>query len=222
MFSVIFEVNRKPEKKDEYLELAKHLKPILEKVGGFIDNERFDSERRPGWLLSHSTWRDEKSVVRWRTVGEHHHVQEKGRFEIFQDYHLRIGDVVFDTDPPPAAPIEEMRFDVTEAGQSRFISYVEVTPADHALSPLRAEDLPAHLGLAETSDGLVDFDIWKSIYVEGKLAMTVGWRTEEAAKAWSAKPFAGAKAVRQRIVRVVRDYSMQDRREAPQFYDEVN
>jgi len=100
MFSVIFEVNRRPERAEDYLELAKHLKPILAKIDGFMDNERFESKLRTGWLLSHSTWRDEKSVVRWRTEGEHHQVQQKGRFEIFQDYHLRVGEVVSDTAPP--------------------------------------------------------------------------------------------------------------------------
>jgi len=64
MFSVIFEVLPADGKKDEYLDLAKHLKPIIETIDGFVDNERFESQRRPGWVLSHSTWRDEKSVVR--------------------------------------------------------------------------------------------------------------------------------------------------------------
>ena len=68
MFSVIFEVYPREERFEEYLALAKRLKPILERVDGFVDNERFESKRRPGWILSHSTWRDEKSVVRWRTT----------------------------------------------------------------------------------------------------------------------------------------------------------
>ena len=75
MFAVIFEVHPNDGRKDDYLDLAKHLKPILEKIDGFVDNERFESKLRPGWVLSHSTWRDEKSVVRWRTEGEHHVVQ---------------------------------------------------------------------------------------------------------------------------------------------------
>ena len=55
MFSVIFEVLPKEGKKDEYLRLAKHLKPLLERINGFIDNERFESKLKPGWVLSHST-----------------------------------------------------------------------------------------------------------------------------------------------------------------------
>ena len=92
MFSVIFEVHPKQEKFDLYLDLAKGLKPILDEIDGFIDNERFESTRRRGWILSHSTWRDEKSVVRWRTVGKHHDTQQRGRDEVFQDYHLRVGE----------------------------------------------------------------------------------------------------------------------------------
>jgi heme-degrading monooxygenase HmoA len=59
MFSVVFEVYPKREAFDRYLDLAKELRPILERIDGFIDNERFQSSRRPGWILSHSTWRDE-------------------------------------------------------------------------------------------------------------------------------------------------------------------
>src|SRR3954469_17856501 len=107
MFSVIFEVQPRQERFDEYLEIAKGLRPLLEKIDGFIDNERFESRTRPGWLLSHSTWRDEKSVVRWRTVGEHHAAQSKGREEILADYHLRVGDVTFDSAPPAELQVRE-------------------------------------------------------------------------------------------------------------------
>ncbi len=57
MFAVIFEVQPKQERFDEYLELAKGLKPKLEA----IDNERFKSLRDGRRLVSLSTWRDEKA-----------------------------------------------------------------------------------------------------------------------------------------------------------------
>ena len=129
MFSVIFEVCPKAERFDEYLALAKRLKPLLEKVDGFVDNERFESKRRPGWILSHSTWRDEKSVVRWRTAAEHHAGPEHGRSEILRDYHLRVGDVTADTDAPEEAPIREQRFDETEIGAAKLATLTEITPA---------------------------------------------------------------------------------------------
>jgi heme-degrading monooxygenase HmoA len=100
MFAVIFEVQPKKERRDDYLALAKQLKPKLEAIDGFIDNERFGSKKTDGRVLSLSTWRDEKSVVRSRTHGEHHVVQEKGRFEVFEDYHLRVGEIIADNAPP--------------------------------------------------------------------------------------------------------------------------
>jgi heme-degrading monooxygenase HmoA len=126
MFSVIFEVHPRREKFDLYLDLAKGLKPILEGIDGFIDNERFESSRRPGWILSHSTWRDEKSVVRWRTVGKHHDTQQRGRDEVFQDYHLRVGEIVADTAPSAGGAIVEQRLDETEIGRAKFVTLTEI------------------------------------------------------------------------------------------------
>ena len=93
MFAVLFEVQPKSEKWDEYLGIAKMLKPELEAIDGFVENVRYRSLTRPGWLLSLSIWRDEKALVRWRTQAVHHGAQERGRFEIFGDYHLRVGEL---------------------------------------------------------------------------------------------------------------------------------
>jgi heme-degrading monooxygenase HmoA len=221
MFSVIFEVLPNDGRKNDYLELAKHLKPILEKIDGFVDNERFESKLRPGWVLSHSTWRDEKSVVRWRSEGEHHVVQEKGRFEIFKDYHLRVGDVTSDTDPPKEAPVLERRFDETEVGKAKIVTLTEVTPKKNAAFAAQPDLLPAHLGLDLTSGGVADHDVYASIYNPGKLALLVAWKDADAAKNWTPKKLDGIEKLRHRRIRVVRDYGRFDRREAPQFYPDV-
>jgi heme-degrading monooxygenase HmoA len=131
MFLAIFEVRPKTERFDDYLALAKRLKPTLEKIDGFVENERFESRRRPAWILSLSTWRDEKSMVRWRTTGVHHVIQKQGRAEIFEDYHLRIGDVTADTDAPSSAPVHEERFDETEIG-AKLATVTELTPQEGA------------------------------------------------------------------------------------------
>src|SRR5262245_56862883 len=116
MFAVIFEVQPKPERWNDYLDLAKFLKPRLEVIDGFIDNERFSSKRTEGRRLSLSTWRDEKAVVRWRTQGENHGGQKKGRSGIFEDYHPRVGEVTADTTPPVGMVVEQKRFDETDVG----------------------------------------------------------------------------------------------------------
>jgi heme-degrading monooxygenase HmoA len=221
MFSVIFEVHPNDGRKDDYLELAKHLKPILESIDGFVDNERFESKLRPGWVLSHSTWRDEKSVVRWRTEGEHHVVQGKGRFEIFQDYHLRVGDVTADTAPPREAPVHERRFDETEVGNAKVVTFTEITPVKGAAFTSQADLLPAHLGLDPNGGAVAEYDVWASIYNPGKMALLVAWKDPKAAETWKPNRIDGIETLRHRKVRVVRDYGRFDRREAPQFYADV-
>jgi heme-degrading monooxygenase HmoA len=220
MFSVIFEVCPKAERFDEYLALAKRLKPLLEKVDGFVDNERFESKRRPGWILSHSTWRDEKSIVRWRTAAEHHSAQEHGRSEILRDYHLRVGDVTADTDAPEEAPIREQRFDETEIGAAKLATLTEITPQAGASFGSHA-DLPSALGLDVSHDGVVEHDVFASIYNPGKFAVLVSWTDAQGASLWTPVRPKEARALRHRKVRIVRDYGMFDRRESPQFYPDA-
>ena len=217
MFVIIFEVQPKKERWDDYLALAKQLKPKLEAIDGFLDNERFSSKRTEGRLLSLSTWRDEKAVVRWRTHGEHHGVQEKGRFEVFQDYHLRVGEVTADTRPPPGTSLAQQRLDETEVGNAKAVTITEVTPADG-----EGPDLAKSLGLASSASGLVEQELFESIYNAGKFLLLASWRDGAAAGAWTPSEIPSAPSVRHRKVRVVRDYGMFDRREAPQFYPDVN
>jgi len=221
MFAVIFLVQPKPERRQDYLDLAKYLKPKLEAIDGFIDNERFESLRDNGRVLSLSTWRDEKSVVRWRTQGEHHGVQEKGRFEIFADYHLSVGEITDDTDPPQGLRVAEQHFDTTETGQAKAATITELTPARDGALDAVAHELPAQLGLDTSRDGLVDAETFASIYVPGKLLLLGRWR-DAAAKAWNPRRPMGARVLRHRHVRIIRDYGMFDRREAPQYYGEID
>jgi heme-degrading monooxygenase HmoA len=130
MFAVIFEVKPKTERKDDYLALAKILKPELEKINGFIDNERFGSKRTGGRILSLSTWRDEKAVIRWRTLGVHHEIQGKGRREIFEDYHLRVGEITADTHIPEGQKLQEQHFDETVIGTSKVATISELADQD--------------------------------------------------------------------------------------------
>src|SRR6201989_1274580 len=93
MIAVIFEVWPKPEHKQEYLALAAELRPILERIDGFISIERFESLTEKGKILSLSFFRDEAAVQAWRNVAEHRAAQAKGRGGIFKNYRLRIASV---------------------------------------------------------------------------------------------------------------------------------
>ena len=52
MIAVIFEVRPKPGRREKYLGLAADLRPLLEKIDGFISVERFESLTEPGKILS--------------------------------------------------------------------------------------------------------------------------------------------------------------------------
>jgi heme-degrading monooxygenase HmoA len=212
MFAVIFEVQPKPDRRDEYLEIAKLLKPELERIDGFIDNERFKSRRTEGRLLSLSTWRDEKAVVRWRTQATHHGAQSKGRFAVFADYHLRVGE--FTADSAAREALGQQRLDATEIGAAKAVTISELAPQDGA----PVADLAASLALPVGSPDLVDHEAFDSIYTPGKALLLASWRHDELAARWQPR---AAPGLRHRRVRVVRDYGMHDRREAPQYYSEV-
>jgi heme-degrading monooxygenase HmoA len=218
MFAVVFEVVPKQERWDEYLDLAKFLKPEIEKIDGFIDNERFESQRTKGRLLSLSTWRDEKAVIRWRTLAVHHKVQEKGRFEVFRDYRLRVGEITADNQVPAGQTLRQQRLDETEVGAAKCLTISELPPHNDKAA---TTDLHRELDLPEAGkQGLLDYEVYESIYVPGKLLLVGSWRDASAAEAW--RPPAGRHAgLRHRVVRVVRDYGMFDRREAAQYYPEV-
>jgi len=218
MFVVIFEVTPKPDRWDDYLALAKQLRPKLEAIDGFIDNERFGSKRTKGRLLSLSTWRDEKSVVRWRTHGEHHDVQGKGRFEVFEDYHLRVGEVTSDSAPPNGLQVDSARSDETEIGAAKFCTITEVPPPRDMTTAAASEWL--HQPEAN-APGLLDHELFESITNPGKLLILASWRDGSAAINWHPKRLADGSEIWHRQVRVIRDYGMFDRREAPQFYADV-
>jgi heme-degrading monooxygenase HmoA len=215
MFAVIFEVNPKPEQWEAYLGYTTLLRPELELIDGFIANERFSSLRREGWLLSLSIWRDEKAVIRWRTQARHHEVQQKGRTEVFGDYHLRVGEIIADNRLPAGQVLRQQRFDeTTAAGKLATLSEAAL----EGLPPKRdAGSVAERLGATDTAGpGLLDWDVFESILQPGKFILLTSRRDG----APDGSPQRGAD-VRHRRVRVIRDYGMFDRAEAPQYYPPV-
>ena len=126
---------------------AKMLRPELEQVDGFVDNIRYKSLRRAGWILSLSGWRDEKAVVRWRTATKHHMVQEKGRTEILLDYHLRVGQITQDTDVPAGQTLREQRLDETEIGEATTVTLIDAKLSAQRAKIADAAEASTFLGL---------------------------------------------------------------------------
>ena len=96
MIAVIFEVETRKGKQKNYLEFARELRPLVDKIDGFISIERFESLANPGKMLSLSFWRDEKAIAEWRNISEHRQAQKAGRDSIFSDYRIRIAAVTRD------------------------------------------------------------------------------------------------------------------------------
>jgi heme-degrading monooxygenase HmoA len=220
MFAVIFEVHPKPDQWDAYLGLGRMLRPELEQIDGFVDNIRYRSLRREGWLLSLSGWRDEKALVRWRTQARHHAVQQKGRSEIFLDYHLRIGQLTRDTRPPEGHALSEQRLDETETGDATTITLIDAKRRPGWVEQTGPDDIANWLGLPAYAPGLVGWDVFDAVLTPGDIVLLLSWRDLAAAEAFEAA-VSLQDGARLRRVRVVRDYGMFDRREAPQFYPDA-
>ena len=112
---------------------------------------------------------------------------------MLRDYHLRVGEVTAEN----GASLPQSRFDETETGTSRVVSILEEPDAD----------------AAPTAPGLTDSDLFDGITVEGSRLLLLGWRDRVALDAWGGQP-----ATLRRDVRVIRDYGMRDRAEAPQYH----
>jgi heme-degrading monooxygenase HmoA len=96
MIAVIFEVEPADGRKQEYLDIAAEMRPMLGQVEGFISVERFQSLTDPRKILSLSFFEDEAAVARWRTLSAHRGAQKRGRSGVFDDYRLRIASVIRD------------------------------------------------------------------------------------------------------------------------------
>lgn len=93
MIAVIFEIIPAEGQKEQYLNIAASLRPLLERIDGFVSIERFQSLTEPGKVLSLSFFRNEDAIKEWRSLQEHRDAQSKGRSDVFSDYRLRIAEV---------------------------------------------------------------------------------------------------------------------------------
>ena len=96
MIAVIFEVEPAEGQKDQYLDIAATMRPMVSQVEGFISVERFQSLTNPDKLLSLSFFEDEAAVERWRTLAAHRKAQSTGRSGLFKDYRLKIAHIIRD------------------------------------------------------------------------------------------------------------------------------
>jgi heme-degrading monooxygenase HmoA len=219
MFSVIFEVRPAPGQWDAYLGYAKSLKPELERIDGFVDNVRYRSLTRDGWILSLSSWRDEKALVRWRTHSRHHDAQERGRRGVLQDYHLRVGQITRDTRLPQGHDLRDQRLDETGVGVGTAVTLIDGNPViqDATATPTKIANA---LGLRPDFANAISWDVFDAVLDPGHFIVLATWLNATTAEAFERR-ISIERNVRVRRVRIIRDYGMFDRREAPQYYPDV-
>lgn len=225
MFVVIFEVL--PHNLDAYFAHATSLRPFLQQIPGFVDNTRYRSLTNEGALLSVSSWETEKGLVRWRTTEKHWMVQEKGRQRILQDYHLRVGQVMRDANSGDGSKNTDERTDATEIGVGNAAILIEADLGEAWVKEHRndaeavAEQMGLHGADLEGSNrGLIAWDVLEAALTPGSIILLASFRNEQAGEYFlnEAKLPIGA---RSRMIRVIRDYGMFDRREAPQYHGPV-
>ncbi|MEK0085507.1 antibiotic biosynthesis monooxygenase family protein [Benzoatithermus flavus] len=128
MRAVVFEFRPYPDQRAAYFALVAELRPRLLGMPGFLENERFQSIRDPGRLLSFQLWEDEAAIARWRAHPRHRVAQALGRSEIFQAYRLRVGEVIETDGPPGGADVVRLAFGsglMARAGVEAFASITD-------------------------------------------------------------------------------------------------
>jgi hypothetical protein len=116
--------------------------------------------------------------------------------------------------------LHEQRLDETETGDATTITLIDARrPAGWVKNAMRGQ-VAEWLGLKSDAKGLVAWDVFDAVLTPGDVILFMSWRDQAAARAFEAHAALPAGA-RLRRVRVVRDYGMFDRREAPQYYPEL-
>ena len=96
MIVVVFEIEMRDGRAQDYFDLAAKLRPELAKIDGFISVERFQSLANERKYVSLSFWRDLQAVEAWKAHAEHRVAQQRGKDEIFSKFRIRVAEVVRD------------------------------------------------------------------------------------------------------------------------------
>ena len=94
MIVVVFEFVPDPERGARYFELAAALRPLVERIDGFLGVERFRSLSDPERYVSVSFWRDREALERWRAHPAHREAQREGLDRgLFRDFRIPTAEV---------------------------------------------------------------------------------------------------------------------------------
>lgn len=205
MLGLFFEVQIKDGGVDQYLDLAASLRPKLDAMGGCLFIDRFRSLSRENLILSYQIWQDEGALTAWRVDPVHHKVQETGRDEVFDDYRIRVSQVLHEQRPDGAVWKPERLPSYNDPAR-RAPTYVVASESKNA-------DLPVKPGWSG--------DSFASVYRDGVFAHLIDVPDLDKALAFGESLFADPTTEYFRVFEVTRDYGMFERAEAPQYYPPV-
>jgi heme-degrading monooxygenase HmoA len=195
MLALFFEVMPKPGHEDDYFRHVGMLKPVLEKHTGMVWLDRFKSLSRDNLILSHQLWEDEAAIVRWREDERHKGSQTAGRYKHFQDYRIRIAELFARVEQ--GRPVEKFVPGPDADGGFVVAGHSEGKPLQGFSESFASVNVDgAFVGLNEAAD-------------EADARERLAGMAADPAMTWG---FAA---------RMVRDYGMYQRDQAPQDYPPV-
>lgn len=216
MFAVLIEAEPHKEQRDTYLAKANMLRPELEQAPGFVDNVRYTSLTRDGWILSLSGWRDEASVVAWHERMRDDDALEEGWNQLLADYRLRVGEVTSDTSAAQPLKSGHHQPDETGAGEGTYLTLIDAKQASEWVGANNPQEMALYLGFDLYSYGdCISWDIFDALSSPGEIILVVTWKDARSANDHAATQIVPDDA-RVRVVRVVRDHATSYCREVPQ------
>lgn len=144
-------------------------------------------------------------MIAWRVDPKHHTVQEAGREKVFDDYRIRISQVIHEERPGESAWRPE-RLSPYNDPKRRPPTFV-------VASESRNRELSVETPWKR--------DVFESVYRPGVFAHLVDVPSSDAGITFGRKLFADSTAEYFRVFEVMRDYGMFNRGEAPQYYPPV-
>ncbi len=175
-------------------------------MGGCLFIDRFKSLSRKNLVLSYQIWQDEGSMIAWRVDPKHHAVQETGREKVFDDYRIRIAQVLHE-ERPGKSPWRPERLSPYNDPKRRPPTFV-------VASESRSPELPVQRNWKR--------DVFESVYRPGVFAHLVDVPSSEEGITLGQRLLSDSATEYFRVIEVLRDYGMFDRVEAPQYYPPVS
>src|SRR5262249_9218291 len=112
------------------------------------------------------------------------------------------------------------RLDETETGEGKAVTLIDTRRPPEWVKREKPEDVAKWLGLAPNAPGLAGWDVFDAVLTSGDIILVMSWKDKANAEAFE-RAVSLDDGKRLRCVRVIRDYGMFDRREAPQYYPEA-